>query len=456
MVTLAAMREATNTKAVSRFLEEAVLPGTGWELEGARRNYVRLEPPADYWASYKVRLRPAAETESGTAASFRDARELRLVARGMFEPSEWAAYRATLQDQYSGLACDPLNTLGCPVIFDATQHAVWFYPVDPGLPGLSSAADPARIQHVLGELSQSLPGHPDRISSVEVELARYAPEISAILRYRIAGSQPDTPIVLYGKVQRGRKSQWTAHVMGRLWRLSQVSGGALSVPRPVAHLPELGLVLQEEVLGTPVGSDRTRPEFADHVRPAAGALAVIHESGIEVADSMQLTDELDRLDDVVSQLALVHPPGHFLLRELLLHVRARLRHTGEEEFLPTHGDCKYDQFLHHDGAFSLIDFDYFGMAETSYDLGKYCAYLVPSQPQSWEHSAIAEECRRAFLSCYRDLRPHATIQRFPMYEAVNLANRAMTLMWAQSPGWEQAADGLLALGMERLNSRLPV
>jgi thiamine kinase-like enzyme len=244
--------------------------------------------------------------------------------------------------------------------------------------------------------------------------------------------------------------------MGRLWRLSQLSGGALSVPRPVAHLPELGLVLQEEVPGTPVGSARTRPEFADHVRPAARALAVIHDSGIEVADDMQLTDELDRLDGVVSQLALVHPPGHFLLRELLLHVRARLRRTAEEEFLPTHGDCKYDQFLHLDGVFSLIDFDYFGMAETSYDLGKYCAYLVPSQPRSWEDSAVAEEARRRFLSCYLELRPHATIQRFPIYEAVNLANRAMTLMWAQTRGWEQAADGLLALAMERLNSRLPV
>jgi len=59
------------------------------------------------------------------------------------------------------------------------------------------------------------------------------------------------------------------------------------------------------------------------------------------------------------------------------------------------------------------------------------------------------------LDRYRELRPGARLQRFPIYETVNLAGRAMTLMWAQTRGWEQAAEALLVIGMERLKSRLP-
>jgi hypothetical protein len=59
------------------------------------------------------------------------------------------------------------------------------------------------------------------------------------------------------------------------------------------------------------------------------------------------------------------------------------------------------------------------------------------------------------LARYRELRPKATLERFQIWEAVMLGNRAMTSMWAQQRGWERAAEGLLVMAMERLNSRLP-
>jgi len=150
---------------------------------------------------------------------------------------------------------------------------------------------------------------------------------------------------------------------------------------------------------------------------------------------------------------LVHPKAFFLLRELLIHVREKLRKTPGEDWLPTHGDYKYDQILHHDGSFSLIDFDYFGLAENSFDLAKYCAYVVPSAPLGWEQSVAAEAARSAFLQRYRERRPRATLQRMPVYEAVFLGQRAMTMMWIQARGWDKAAESLLVMAMERLKSR---
>jgi len=151
----------------------------------------------------------------------------------------------------------------------------------------------------------------------------------------------------------------------------------------------------------------------------------------------------------------VLPVGHFLLTDLIAHMRHRVRKTEVEEILPTHGDLKYDQFIHHNGEFTLIDFDYFAMAETSYDLGKFCAYTVPSSPKDWKESAAADETRATFIRRYLELRPHATLQRFAVYEALQLALRAMASMWAQSPGWKRVAETFLVMAFERLQSRLP-
>ncbi|HXJ47826.1 MAG TPA: hypothetical protein VNF91_01540, partial [Candidatus Acidoferrum sp.] len=88
-------------------------------------------------------------------------------------------------------------------------------------------------------------------------------------------------------------------------------------------------------------------------------------------------------------------------------------------------------------------------------LGKYCAYTVPTSPKSWEDSVAAEKTRLLFLQRYMELRPHATMQRFGVYEALQLALRAMAFMWQQSSGWERIAETLLVMGFERLKSRLP-
>jgi aminoglycoside phosphotransferase (APT) family kinase protein len=136
-------------------------------------------------------------------------------------------------------------------------------------------------------------------------------------------------------------------------------------------------------------------------------------------------------------------------------MRDRVRKTEEEDVLPTHGDLKYDQFVYHNDQFTLLDFDYFALAETSYDLGKYCAYIIPSSPKDWSHSVAAEEARDLFLRRYRELRPDATLQRFAVYEALQFALRAMSAMWGQGRDWDRIAETFLVMGFERLKSRLP-
>jgi thiamine kinase-like enzyme len=348
--------------------------------------------------------------------------------------------------------CDPINGLGHPRLFPETWHAYWFYPYDPSMPGLALAADRARVAGVLLGLDD-----PEDMKAaartVEIERVRYLPEVGSILRYTI--DVGGAPTVIYGKVQPGRRGLRTSTIVEGLWRASAKYPGYLRLPRPLGYIEEMGMLIEEAIRGKPLSSRRTSSEFMLLPEPAAEALAVIHEARVENDERITIQAEIERLDRVAEKFKYVHPEGFFLLNDLLIHIRERVQKTPEEDCLPTHGDFKYDQFMIHNDQFTLLDFDYYATAETSYDLGKFCAYLVPSRPRDWTESVAVEEVRTRFIRRYRELRPHATLQRFQVYEAIQFALRAMSAMWMQKPGWHRAAETYLVFGFERLKSRLP-
>ena len=440
-VSLVTMLEATDEPVVGAFVAD-ILGDSGWQIESLHKRSSRLSPPDGYWAMYEVSIRKDQEERS-----------LRLVARGAFSREAWDELSAKLVRHSSG-QCDPIGGIGLPCLFDESQHAFWFYPFDPAMLGLPSATDPATVAEILLGLGDHAPQYLDSHPQLEIERVRYTPEIGAILRYTMQTSAG--PLTVYGKVQPGDRGLRTQRVVEGLWAASAAQPpGLLRLPRPLGWIEQYGLLLEESIPGEPVSSDRMSEEFQGAAIAAAEALAVIHESAVETDIEIWLENELDRLDRVADQFAYVHPEGHFLLSDLTTHLRNRARIVMDEEWLPTHGDLKYDQFVFHGGAFTLLDFDYFAVAETSYDLGKYCGYLVPSAPASWEDTVAAEQIRTRFLRRYLELRPQATIQRFPIYEALTLGLRAMTFMWAQRSGWQRVAETFLVMAHERLYSRIP-
>jgi hypothetical protein len=435
------MEAAVSDVSVGAFVEE-VLTETGWQLESVRRRSSRLEPPDLFWTMFEVAIKKDDEQ-----------RKLRLVAKGALNTAAWERLSERLSRHAADGRCDPIDGVGYPRLFPESRVAYWFYPYDPAMPNLQHASDPVRMAGVLLGLEGKTAEILEAARRLDIERVRYVPEIGAILRYTI--KTPAGRITIYGKVQPGDRGLRTHHIVGGLWRASKQYPGLLNLPRPLGFIGEIGLLLEESVRGRPVGGNRLSTEFISSGNAAAEALAVIHESGIECDDRIQIENELARLDRVAKQFVYVLPRGHFLLRDLVSHMREHVRHTPEEEWLPTHGDLKYDQFIHHNGEFTLLDFDYFALAETSYDLGKFCAYTVPSTPKGWRESIAAEETRLLFIRRYMELRPQATLHRLGVYEALQLALRAMAFMWSQSRGWETIAETFLVMAFERLKSRLP-
>jgi hypothetical protein len=434
------MDAATSEDSIIAFVQ-SVVGDSGWQVDSVHRRGTRLEPPDSFWSMFNVDINKEDEE-----------RTLRLVAKGALHAEAWERLSATLKRHGAGKRCDPIDGIGYPVLFAETQHAYWFYPYDPFMPNLPLANDPVRMAGILMGHSNTT----EILSAarrLDIERVRYIPEIGAILRYEI--DLPGLPAKLYGKVQPGDRGLRTYNVVKSLWQAAKQHPGLLNLPRPLAYVNEIGLLLEEAVRGRPVTGNRKSADFMLATNAAAEALAVVHESGLKTDNRILIENEMDRLDRVSEQFMYVNPGGHFLLQDLITHMRDRIRRTPEEDWLATHGDLKYDQFMRHNDQFTLLDFDYFATAETSYDIGKFCAYAVPSRPKDWTQSAAAEEARALFIRRYLELRPHATLDRFGIYEALQLALRAMAYMWSQLPGWEQGSEALLVLAFERLNSKLP-
>jgi Phosphotransferase enzyme family len=436
VITLEAMETSTGEDAASEFMTSEILRGSDWRLVGVARKYVRLEPPNAYWAMYQVVVERGSEQ-----------RELRMVYRGVFSSEFWPRYRDGLLNTVAA-NCDPLNGLGNAVIDDVHQTGIWFYPVDPQLPSLARAADPGIVRDVVNRNCDLILGQQQPAAELRIHLERYLPEISATLRYEIAAGNRVHNV--FAKVGHGDADIGADALQQQLWSASMDSEGMLQVARPLGHYPAIGASLQQAASGKPVSPDRTAPRFQASALVAAEALAAIHSYPLATDVQLDIEDELWRLEQLQDQLALVHPRGYQLLAGLRNQLHARLEIMPEEERRATHGDLKYDQFIDDGRRFTLIDFEYFGVAETSWDLAKYCAHVVPSMPLDWQQSAAAEAARAGFLERYLAIRPEATIQRFPIYEAVQLAQRVMVMMWGQRRGWRDAAESLLVLAGERL------
>jgi hypothetical protein len=434
------MDAATSEDSVTAFVQDLVAPA-GWQVGEVRRRSSRFDPPKWFWTGFRVTINKKDEE-----------RELRLVAKGALNPEAWDVLRGQLQDHTEGNRSDPIDGVGYPVLFPETQHAYWFYPYDPSMTNLPLATDPVRMAAVM--IGHDNDHTPVLAASrrLDIERVRYTPEVGAILRYKL--DIPGSPVI-YGKVQPGHRGLRTYRVVEGLWRTAARYPKLINLPRPLAYIDEMGLLLEEGIGGKPVSGNRNSTEFMLAAIAAAEAAAVIHESDVVPDERIDLEAELARLDRVAEQFTYVLPTGHFLLKDLIAHMRDRVRKTEDEDMLPTHGDLKYDQFVYHNDRFTLLDFDYFALAETSYDLGKYCAYIVPSSPKDWTHSVAAEEARHLFIRRYRELRPNATLERFGVYEALQFALRAMAAMWGQGRHWDTIAETFLVMGFERLKSRLP-
>jgi hypothetical protein len=383
----------------------------------------RLQAPTCYWAVYRA---------SGRRVTF----------KSFFSSEEYDRYLQKLREHYADRFDRPRHPSGGWMLLPEWNAILWDFPFDPQMPYLYRCQDADWVSQLFGRRS----GQP-----LQVEVVDYNPEIGAIFRYR-----KGRRIRAYGKASPGDEGRLVYDVMDRLWWSTERAAGQLRVAQPLAYVPEAGFLLQSAVGGRTLVPRRNSRRFLELAKVAGSSLALIHDSDITGGEPRTLESQVARLHESLPELELTAPGLYSTLRLLLNQMEARMEGRADVRLAPSHGDYKWNQFLHWRGRFALIDFELFCQAERWFDLGYFCAYLPPTNPEDWRDGLATEMLRRAFLESYAGASGiDLNLERIGLYEAATLAIRAMTQVWQHQGGWLLRASSLLDLALERLVSPEP-
>lgn len=294
------------------------------------------------WAVHELHHRPGAGVTVGYTVSY-------VTPQG--ERSDYLLLStAELSDESVAAGRAAKLSDGTTTVF------AWRHPLDPELPALEVACDPARVAPLLAAA-----GFADVADGVELELLAYRPTRRAVLRVRTAGA------TWYLKVVRPSQVE----AIGSRHALLAEAG----LPTPRVHLADArGLVVLDELTGTPLAS----------------ALAA---DGAADLDPMRLVEVLDRLPATLLELKrrpawtdrIAHhgqaaqaalPEEAERIAAAVARVQTGSEHADLGPVVPTHGDFYEAQLFVRDGqVVGLLDVDTAGPGSRVDDLACLLGHL---------------------------------------------------------------------------------
>lgn len=252
------------------------------------------------------------------------------------------------------------------------------FPDDPDLPTLARAVEPATMGPLLAEVvpgQTTARGRRAWAHRCALDLVRYRPGKRATVKATSRLHQSSYVAKVY------HDSTKAAAVASEAWALrdAMTADGTLRFAPPVAYLPEVTVVVQQYVDGTPLdgllsGGAGAAP-VASAIRDVAQAMVELHGYPVVSERERSVTKELNRFVQRAHRVASVDAQ----LGGELLHLANRLLET-DADLSPgpvglVHGDCKPSQFLLGAQGVTVLDLDHCGISQQATDIGTFAASL---------------------------------------------------------------------------------
>jgi hypothetical protein len=334
------------------------------------------------------------------------------------------------------------------------------FPIDPGLPTLIGASDPAIVGGIVSEAF-------DVAVSPTVELIRYPREGSCVLRYDFPSdrraAERHEAFSLYGKVYPDDRGLIVEGLLAGL-KQAQASDRGLAdtrFPTPVLFDPSLGLLLTSELAGGSLATEITKalrsaagegsPRARDieaSVLAVGRSLAGLHQSDLATAAAHPVSQELD---DLRRELQLVERTWPDVAADVRRHVELLADDAPTApDLVLSHGDFTPSQVLIDGDRPAVVDLDGLCWADPARDLGRFIAHLdlLATKAQGATSRAIVDDLAGAFLNGYleaqgrRDLDVGAAA-RIDFYRRVSLLRSALHACRQLKPARLELATALL-------------
>jgi energy-coupling factor transporter ATP-binding protein EcfA2 len=312
-------------------------------------------------------------------------------------------------------------------VLEDLNMALSVFPIDGLLPPLIGASSRERMIEIFKDTVPEVLSGSLEIEDLRIEFAHYGRFRHCVLRYIIEGklSEGGTPHqqIIYGKVDADNYGALTIPVMSALLERTGSNPDAFRfrVPRPLGFLPDLKLLLIENLpgnarmkdllldrlCGTP-GMRGGSATLDGAIESCAHILAALHSSKIKLGRRRTFNDEVGALKEELQLMLQVFPSLGGQIESWMDEVVAFAEPTPPMGLCFNHGDFTYSQLIFQENDVGLLDFDSVCQAEPALDLGQFLAYqrMVICKEQNPDAPMEAEEVERLselFLSTYISL-----------------------------------------------------
>ncbi|MEM7116342.1 MAG: phosphotransferase [Chloroflexota bacterium] len=306
---------------------------------------------------------------------------------------------------------------------------------------LSTVLDSQRMQQIL---STYMPDDRQQIDHLETTILQHRSK-RCVIRYEMTLGD-GTAVNVIGKVyQQSFKGQPVYDKMQDLWQhgFHRHASDQVHIPEPVAYLPELALLLQEEIPGRTVKEHvRTSGAPAYMVQLAKG-LVKLHTCGIQPSKPFRVENHLMRCHPKFQVLRLACPHLVGDIDYIVGSARRIEPQISLDEFAPIHGDFHLSQ-VHILGEQSwLLDFDPLCFGDPAADLGNLLV-LLKGKSHKWGNVPLLIN---TFLNEYFRVMDPRIAKRIPLYEALTYLRRACKKLRFQQPNWQRDVEKLIAKGV---------
>ena len=296
-----------------------------------------------------------------------------------------------------------------------------------GLEALEAALDPDIMSRHLGVRF----GERNERHVVSARLVTCVRGKRAVISYETSGKGGAGPSMigkLYADADRARRLHG---VLEQLHALSD-GGRECAAPRPIALLPELGMVVHEAVQG------RTLDQLGgeERLKGVIGAghwLSDLHSSGIALERRLDMASEIRKLSAWADVVTRHHPATAPTTLRLLRLLVSLARHTDVATSAPVHEDFHYQHVLVDEGRVVVIDFDEMRAGDPAFDVAHFGANLHLLAIREQLGSDDAGRLDAAFLDAYASRTAYEPDSRHTFFRAYTCLKIARQLASGRGP-----------------------
>ena len=290
---------------------------------------------------------------------------------------------------------------------------------DSGIPWLASVVDPHKFRDLLFPV---LPSQWGNIRDIQVVVLKHQPKRSCTVDIKLLTSSGQRELI--GKVYASdRASLYRA--MEEISRSGFGPEADFSIPRPLAYIPQLHLVLQEKIHGqavTEIFRNGNECERAKAAERCARWLAHFHMHAPMSGPVFALTHE--RWESWANRLCKMGPPLGDKGRSLFKRLERANSAISPTTKCPCHGGYCHHQIIFAEARTAVFDWDNYCVANPSRDLAKFIIELQQLAAKLHGSSRALDATIEVFYETYTATSRFDLALSLPVYKASICLQRA--------------------------------